>query len=141
MKPGIARRHFAASLMAMLLLLMTGFQYSEASRVDGAWIIGDLVLNIFDCQHLVCGRIAWLKEPARRHSQCGKTIVWGLESRGPNEWAGGSILDPDDGHTYRLSAELATDGTLRARIFEGIPIFGKTEILQRTDVRFLTERC
>ncbi len=141
MKPGIALRHVAASLMALLLLLMTGFQYAEASRADGAWIIGDLVLNIFDCQHLVCGRIAWLKEPARRQSQCGKTIVWGLEARGPNEWAGGSILDPEDGKTYRLSAALATDGTLHARIFEGIPLFGKTEILQRTDVRSLTERC
>lgn len=104
-------------------------------------LIGDLVLTIFDCQHHVCGRIAWLKDPSRRHLQCGKIIVWGLEARGPNEWVGGSILDPDDGKTYRLSATLATDGTLRARIFEGIPIFGKTQILQRTDTRVLAGLC
>ena len=30
---------------------------AEASHVDGTWMIRDLVLNIFDCQRAVCGRI------------------------------------------------------------------------------------
>jgi uncharacterized protein (DUF2147 family) len=137
----IARRYAAASLLAILLLPLTGLQGVKASRVDGEWMIKDVVLTIFDCEHLVCGKIAWLKDPARRPFQCGKTIVWGLAGRGPNEWTGGSILDPDDGTTYQLSARLQTDDTLDARIFKGVPLLGKTEVLRRIDLRPLKDRC
>ena len=136
---GIVRRCAAAA--AMLVLSTTGIQSVEASRADGEWMIKDLVLTIFDCEHFVCGRIAWLKDPARRPFQCGKTIVWGLAGRGPSEWTGGSILDPDDGTTYQLSAKLQTDDTLNARIFKGVPLLGKTEVLRRIDLRPLTDRC
>ena len=44
---------------------------------------------------------------------------------------GGSIYDTTDGNTYRLNATLNPDGTLHARIFRGVPLFGKTEILRR----------
>jgi uncharacterized protein (DUF2147 family) len=138
---GIARQFAAASLLATLVLLTTSIQGVEASRADGEWMVKDLVLSIFDCDHLVCGRIAWLKDPARRPFQCGKTIVWGLVGRGPNEWTGGSILDPDDGRTYQLSAKLQADDTLNARIFKGVPLLGKTEVLKRIDLRALTDRC
>jgi uncharacterized protein (DUF2147 family) len=114
---------------------------AEATPVDGAWRIENLALHIFDCQGQVCGRIVWINDPARRRSQCGKMIVWGLDAKGNNEWDGGSILDPDDGKTYRLSAVYEPDGTLRARIFKGTPLFGKTEILTRVDVRSLTGLC
>ena len=89
----------------------------------------------------VCGRIVWLNDPAQRPSQCGRTIIWGLEARGGNEWDGGSIVDPNDDKTYRLSAVYEPDGTLRARIFRGIPLFGKTEILTRVDLRSLKGLC
>ena len=141
MTSGIARRCAAASLLAMVVLPTTDIQSVQASRADGHWIIRDLVLTIFDCGHLVCGRIAWIKDPARRPLQCGKTIVWGLAGRGPNEWTGGSILDPDDGVTYQLSAKLQADDTLNARIFKGVPLIGKTEILKRVDLRALKDRC
>jgi len=141
MKSGIGRQLIAACLLAVLVLPMTGIGNVEASRVDGAWIIKDLVLNIFDCQNLVCGRIVWIKDEARRPSQCGRMIVWGLAENGPSEWTGGSIIDPDDETTYRLSATFESDGTLHARIFKGVPLFGKTEILRRIDIRSLTGRC
>jgi uncharacterized protein (DUF2147 family) len=141
MKAGIARRWFASAVMAMLLLSWLGVQEAETSPADGAWLINDLVLDIFDCQHLVCGRIVWIGDAARRPAQCGKTIVWGLQAQGRNEWADGSILDPDDGRIYRLAATLETDGTLHARIFKGVPLFGRTKILTRVDIRSLTGRC
>ena len=112
-----------------------------APPVDGQWMIRDLVLNIFDCADLVCGRIVWIGDPARRASQCGRTIVWGLELQSPSVWTGGSILDPNNGKTYRLSATCEPDGTLRARIFKGVPIFGKTEILKRIDTTALPGLC
>jgi hypothetical protein len=101
----------------------------------------NLVINIFDCANLVCGRIVWLGEPAKRASQCGRTIIWGLERQSPSVWTGGSILDPNDGKTYRLSATYEPDDTLRARIFIGVPIFGKTEILKRIDMKSLQGLC
>ena len=66
---------------------------------------------------------------------------WGLEAKGPTQFGGGSILDPNNGKTYQLSATYEPDGTLRARIFEGIPLLGRTEILTRVDVRSLTGQC
>jgi uncharacterized protein (DUF2147 family) len=137
MKIGIWTWRLATSLLVALAL----FRDVEASPVDGAWRIRYLVLQIFDCQRLVCGRIAWINDPALRQSQCGMTIVWGLEAKGHNEWGGGSILDPEDSKTYRLSAVYEADGTLHARIFKGIPLFGKTEVLERVDLRSLTGVC
>lgn len=141
MKTGRRRRQIVASLLVALMLQMIGVGKSEASYVDGTWIIRGLGLHIFDCQLSVCGQIVWIKDATRRPSQCGMTIIWGLEAKGPAEWTGGSILDPDDGKTYRLSATYQPDGTLRARIFVGAPLLGKTEILKRVDVRELTGRC
>jgi uncharacterized protein (DUF2147 family) len=94
MKTGIARRWAAACLLAALALPLTGIGNAEASQVDGTWVIRDLALHIFDCRHPVCGRIVGIKDAVRRQSQCGKTIVWGLEEQGPNEWDGGSTSIP-----------------------------------------------
>ena len=112
-----------------------------APPADGQWMIKNLVINIFDCANLVCGRIVWLGEPAKRASQCGRMIIWGLERQSPSVWTGGSILDPNDGKTDRLSATDELDGALRARIFIGVPIFGKTEILKRIDTKSLPGLC
>jgi uncharacterized protein (DUF2147 family) len=112
-----------------------------ASPVNGTWIIRGLVLHLSDCQGRVCGRIVGLSDAGKRASQCGMTIVWGLEATGPNEWSGGSILDPNDHIIYRLSAVLKPDDTLHARIFKGIPMVGKTEILTRVDLRSFAGQC
>jgi uncharacterized protein (DUF2147 family) len=56
-------------------------------------------------------------------------------------WTGGSIFDPDDGATYQLSATLQSDGSLHARIYKGIPLIGKTEVLQRVSARLPEDRC
>jgi uncharacterized protein (DUF2147 family) len=115
-----------ALLLTVIASQAVGVQGAEASSVDGTWIIRDLVLDIFDRQNLVCGRIAWMRDPRRRPTECGMTIVWGLASESPSRWTNGSIFDPDDGKTYRLSASLQPDGLLHARIYIGIPLFGQT---------------
>ena len=125
MTTGIGKRRITP-LLAAVFLSMAGIGAAQASSVDGTWIIRDLVLHIFDCEQSVCGRIVWLKDERRRSSQCGKTIIWGLEAKGPTDWAGGSILDPNNGKTYQLSATYEPDGTLHARIFRGVPLLGKT---------------
>jgi uncharacterized protein (DUF2147 family) len=142
MKIGVRKRWLSVCLLAALALpMLAGLENAEASPVDGTWIIRDLVLHIFDCQKLVCGQIIWIKDAARRPSQCGRTIVWGLQATSPGEWTEGSIVDPDTETTYRLSATYEADGTLRARIFKGVPMLGKTEILRRVDIKSLSGRC
>jgi uncharacterized protein (DUF2147 family) len=133
--------NIATRIATCLLVALALSQDVAASPVDGAWRIRNLALHIFDCQRLVCGRIVWIDDAAKRPSQCGMTIIWGLEAKDRNEWDGGSILDPNDGKTYRLSAVYEPDGTLRARIFKGIPLFGKTEVLTRVDLHSLTGLC
>jgi uncharacterized protein (DUF2147 family) len=128
-------------LLAALLLLAIGCATAEASRADGTWRVRNLVVRIFDCQQQVCGRIVWIKEAAKRRSQCGQTIIWGLAPTAQNEWAGGAILDPNNGKTYQLSASYQLDGTLHARIFKDIPLLGKTEILTRVDLRNFEGQC
>ena len=130
-----------AWILAVLVCLGTGIGTAEASQADGTWRIHNLVLRIYECQQSICGQIVWLKDATKRASQCGQTIIWGLAPVTQNEWAGGAILDPNNGKKYQLSATYELDGTLRARIFEGIPLFGKTEILSRVDVREFTGQC
>lgn len=137
----VARRWIAASLFAVSTLSMGSGARATAPSVTGTWLIRDLVLRIFDCESHVCGRIVWLRNAKRRPAQCGKTIVWGLKADGPNEWSGGSIRDPDNEKTYRLSAAIQPDGTLRARIFKGVPVLGRTEILRRVDLREFSGQC
>jgi uncharacterized protein (DUF2147 family) len=113
-----------------------------ASTVEGTWIVkDDVALNIFECGGRLCARIVWVKDAARRSTQCGRTIAWGLQPKAGNQWDGGSILDPDDESVYRLAADFEPDGTLRAHIFKGVPLLGKTEVLKRIDIRSLAGPC
>jgi len=91
---------------------VAGVDVMEISRPDGASDIADLGLTLSEAKQLLA---------------C--------------VWTGGAILDPNDGKTYRLSATYEPNGTLHARIFTGIPLFGKTEILNRVDVRNFTGQC
>lgn len=40
----------------------------------------------------------------------GMTILWNLKADGANAWAGGTILDPANGKTYKSKAELQAGG-------------------------------
>jgi uncharacterized protein (DUF2147 family) len=137
----VGRRWIAAILLMVLACSALDVGRAVASPVDGTWIIDDLGLDLYDCRNLVCGRIVWIKDPNRRPSQCGRMIIWGLGVSGPSEWTGGSILDPDDGTTYQLAAKLQPDGALRARIYKGVQLLGRTKILKRIDLSSLTGRC
>ena len=40
----------------------------------------------------------------------GMTILWNLKPDGANEWSGGTILDPNNGKTYKSKLELQPGG-------------------------------
>jgi len=116
---------------------------------EGVWLIeGKAAVQIYDCSGLMCGRIVWLKvprdlagqsardkrnpDPALRQRQlCGLTMLRNLRPTGPGRWADGSFYNPDDGKTYSVSAQLASDDLIKARIYVGAPILGQTRKLVR----------
>jgi hypothetical protein len=71
-------------------------------------------------------------DPAfRQRLLCGLTILQGLQPVGLDHWDSGWLYNPDDGRTYRVSAELRSADVFKAHIYLGVPIFGETKTLQR----------
>jgi uncharacterized protein (DUF2147 family) len=63
----------------------------------------------------------------------GMTILWGLKKDG-DAWAGGEILDPRNGKTYRCKMTLSEDGkTLNVRGYIGISLIGRTQTWLRQE--------
>jgi uncharacterized protein (DUF2147 family) len=101
-----------------------GHAISPTGPAAGAWFIegAGAALQIFNCNGLICGRIVWLekaRDPAggpaqdnknpdpafRQRPLCGLTILHGLRPAGLDDWNSGSLYNPDDGQTYRVSAK------------------------------------
>ena len=113
--------------IAACLLAFAVAGSAEAKTVSGTWQIKDLVLNIYDCKSRVCGRIVWLQDAARRRSDCGRVIVWGLAGNGPNKWDDGSIVDPDDDDSLI---------TLRGSVV-GFTTIGADEVSDRLAMKYM----
>src|ERR1700761_10696 len=92
--PTCGKMKLALALILTLLAVPQAHARGGQST-NGAWIIQDLVIDIFDCQNAVCGKIIWLRDAERRRDQCGKQIIWGLLPDDHRHWSQGTILDPD----------------------------------------------
>lgn len=62
---------------------------------------------------------------------CGPTIIWNAQFVDSAHWKNGWFYNPDDGDTYRVTLTLKSADVMDARIYTGIPLFGKTKILTR----------
>jgi hypothetical protein len=112
------------ALLSLGLIAILSPGRASAADAFGTWLVRDLALDIYNCDGKVCGKIAWIGNPAKRApGKCGKVIVWGLERDSPTSWHNGYIYDTEKDVTYNLNAELDPDGTLRARIYEEFPPF------------------
>jgi uncharacterized protein (DUF2147 family) len=67
----------------------------------------------------------------RQRPLCGLTILSGLHSESPGRWADGQFYNPDDGTTYDVNLELTSADLITARIYQGVPLLGKTKTLSR----------
>ncbi len=123
--------------------------FATTAVPEGVWLIDSRVaVQIFDCGHLLCGRILWLQIPRdtqgqlhqdknnpnpalRQRKLCGMMIFWGLHPAQPDEWEGGAFYNPDDGRTYNIAAKLTSADTITARMYEGFQPFGRTKVLHR----------
>lgn len=64
----------------------------------------------------------------------GMSIIWSLKKVGDNAWGEGAIMDPSNGKTYKLKAEMAEGGQkLKLRGFIGVSLFGRTQTWNRID--------
>lgn len=63
----------------------------------------------------------------------GMTILKNLKQDG-NEWNGGTILDPNNGKTYKCKIEVVETGTkLKVRGFIGFSLLGRTQYWLRVE--------
>jgi uncharacterized protein (DUF2147 family) len=116
---------------------------------EGVWLMDNKVaFQIFDCAGLVCGRIVWLAKPRnaagvldqdknnpdpalRGRPLCGLTMLWNLHPDGLNRWRDGWLYNPNDGRSYRVTAQLKSDDVIVARIYVTVPLLGKTKTMAR----------
>jgi uncharacterized protein (DUF2147 family) len=148
------------SAVGVAILLSLWHSRSASCQVpDGTWMFANRVaLQVFECSGQLCGRIVWLLRPRtpagqpdldihnpnsslRQRRLCGLTIMWGLQPASPGHWRGGWLYDPQDGVTYDVNAELTSPTTMSARVYHGIALFGRTEILTRDPQLTFDGRC
>ena len=136
-------RHRAMLMLAFAIAMWCSVADAEPASPDGTWLVGQRVaFNVFPCKDALCGQIVWLRNPALRTAEmCGRTIIWGLAADGPSDWNNGWFFDPEDGATYRVSAHVDSDDRISARIYRGIALFGRTEILTRIASHSLPDWC
>src|SRR5690242_10614948 len=147
----------ATCTVLLLLVIYTGPASSAAP--EGTWLLANRVaIQVFECSGLLCGKIVWLVRPRtpagqpdvdrlnpdpalRQRPLCGLTIIWGLQPDSPGHWSNGWLYDPQDGNTYNLTAELTAPDRISARVYRGVPLFGRTEILIRDPELSSDGRC
>jgi uncharacterized protein (DUF2147 family) len=71
--------------------------------------------------------------PNKDQPVIGMMFMWGLKKDG-DAYAGGSILDPDDGKIYKSKMTLIEDGKkLKVRGYVGMPMFGRSQVWIRQE--------
>ncbi|MDP2330377.1 MAG: DUF2147 domain-containing protein [Reyranella sp.] len=138
----------SALLLAAFLLISVPCAIARALVLDSGWLMdGKAAVQIFDCNGLLCGCV-WLQIPRdsqgvlnrdkhnpdpalRQRGLCGLTVLWNLQPDGANRWKAGWFHNPDDGKSYRVTAELTSDDLMTARIYTLLPVLGQTKVLQR----------
>ena len=157
--PARPLHRFTGATLAVAALAAVAPGAAAQPAVQGVWLVdGKAAVQVFDCDGLMCGRIVWLvvprnpqgrldrdkynPDPALRDRQlCGLTMLWNLRLDGPNRWRDGWFYNPDDGRTYRVSAQLKSDDVMVARIYVGTPLFGLTKTLARIPQGVLPGWC
>ncbi len=148
--PGWLARVCRPLIATMAGLIIMGSRASaETSVPEGVWLVdGKVAVQIFACEARMCGRIVWLSTPRnplgqldrdkhnpdleqRQRQLCGQTIIWALEPAGPGRWKNGWFYNPDDGVTYRVSAQQKSADVITARAYLLTSLFGQTKTLTR----------
>jgi uncharacterized protein (DUF2147 family) len=101
------------------------------------------VVEIFERQHRLYGRIVELLNPKDRNKLCvkcegedknkpilGLVVIKGLKKDG-NEYKDGKILDPKHGRYYNCCINLEEKDKLKVRGYVGVELLGRTQYWMR----------
>jgi len=132
-----------------LLLLITLSFVTQSQTITGQWETFDdetlekkAVIEIYKTNNLYFARIikSYVSENNANCNKCkgknkgkpiiGLVIIENLKKNG-SEYDGGTILDPENGKTYKCYLELITENKLKVRGYLGFSLFGRTQYWKR----------
>ncbi len=133
----------------LLLLLLTLPLATIAQNITGEWETYDDVtqekkalIEIYETKGRYFAKIvkSYVSDPNEICSECkghkkgkpiaGLVIIENLKEDG-DEFNGGTIMDPENGKTYKCYLELQDDGKLKVRGYLGISLLGRTQYWRR----------
>ena len=155
----VRRRHsrrrawqvIGAAALGLALVLAPALARAEPPSPVGLWRTFDDktgrergLVRIWEQDGSLYGSIVSTVDPAEAKRSCDKcrddrrgrpiiglNIIRGLKQDG-DRWAGGEILDPENGQTYRCSLRLEDDGRkLTVRGYLGLSLFGRSQVWRR----------
>ena len=137
--------HLTRPLLASLLALAISPAFADANSPIGNWknisdktnkpeaIIqiweenGELkgkLTKLFESKETLCTAC---KGDKKNKPLIGLEVIWGVKKDG-DEWAGGKIMDPDNGDIYSVKLALADGGQkLKVRGYMGFSLLGRTQ--------------
>ncbi len=141
-------------MLIAALLATAGAAYAQATPV-GLWKTIDdetktekSLVRISDTGGVLSGKIEKLLDPTKQDAKCkdcsdarkdqainGMTIVEGVKKNADEiYWDGGTILDPNNGKTYKVRMTPKDGGkTLDVRGYIGMPMLGRTQTWVRVE--------
>lgn len=138
---------FSGMIAAMLLFSSFAGEDAAADRLSGIWepSNGRSRIKIEKIGNRYYGKIVWLKEPIdpvtkkpkvdknnpdtamRNVPLKGYRILKGFIYKGGDEWAEGTIYDPENGSTYNCVINMKEENVINIRGYIGIKTFGRTD--------------
>lgn len=146
------KRIILSTLFSLVVLAASFAQGSEqADRLVGVWepSHGKAKVKIDKIGDKYYGKIVWLKIPndeetgkpkvdknnpdekLRSTPLRGYRILKDFSYTGKDEWADGTIYDPENGNTYSCTIKMTDENTLDIRGYIGISALGRTDIWKR----------
>ena len=139
------------TLSALLLFSFAPVQNADGDRLIGIWepSHGKARVKVEKIANKYYGRIVWLREPIDPQTKLPKVdknnpdanmrtvplkgyrLLKDFVYKGSNEWADGTIYDPENGSTYNCVIKMKDDNTLDIRGYIGIQTFGRTDVWKR----------
>jgi uncharacterized protein (DUF2147 family) len=135
-------------LAALCVWLAVSIAHSDdalQTRILGNWMTSDksgIIQIVALPDGTYEGRIVGGNQPNRRDAKnpdqalrermlLDQILLRGLRYDGNGKWSGGTIYDPNSGHTYKCTAELVAPDALKLRGFLGFSLLGRNEFWTR----------
>lgn len=149
---------FVKSIFVVLcfsVLSMSMVSDEPGDRLIGVWEPSNkkVKVKIDKISGKYYGKIVWLKEPIDSNTGEPKTdtnnpdeslrdtplkgyrMLKDFVYKGDDEWADGTIYDPQNGSTYNCVIKMTDENTLDIRGYIGVKTFGRTDVWKRLVIK------